>query len=282
MGSGCEAGSLDAPPRPAKPSVAGRSRQASGEAGRRCGTVGRVEIFCACPFAVSTLAWEPAPGRHSVSVCVKATFMLAPGAATIAPLQEPVGAELREGGLAAAADLVPFKPRAEVLLVGHAYAPGGAPIDALIARARVGPFRKALSITGDRTWVPSFEGLRAGVPVPFRRMPLRYDRAVRTGENLGGVDIISQGAELGRSLANIAAIADQGGETPGFGPLPLGWRAHHLGLDQDALLWASRVALAEGPPPPGFDFHVFNAAPSEQQLDEIPPGVEVVLENLSP
>jgi hypothetical protein len=241
-----------------------------------------VEIFSACPFAVSMLPWEPAPGRHSVSVCVKATFVLAPGAATIAPLQEAVGADRSEGGLAGAGDLVPFKPRAEVLLVGHAYAPGGAPIDALIARARVGPFRKSLSITGDRTWVPSFDGLRPSVAVPFRRMPLRYDLAVRTGENLGGVDIISQGAELGRALANIAAIADQGGETPGFGPLPLGWRAHRSGLGDDALAWASRVALAEGPPPAGFDFHVFNAAPSEQQLDEIPPGVEIVLESLSP
>jgi hypothetical protein len=240
-----------------------------------------VEIFSACPFAVSTLAWEPAPGRHSVSVCVKATFALAPGIATIAPLQEAIGVERSDGGVAAAADLVPFKPHAEVLLVGHASAPGGAPIDALIARARVGPFRKSLSITGDRAWVPSFDGLRPSVAVPFRHMPLRYERAVRTGENLGGVDIISQGAELGRALANIAAIADQGGETPGFGPLPLGWRAHRLGLGDDAVLWASRVALGQGPPPPGFDFQIFNAAPPEQQLDEIPPGVEISLENLS-
>jgi hypothetical protein len=246
-----------------------------------------VELFAACPFAVSTMAWEPAPGRRSLTVCVKATFSLAPGrAASIAPLQEPITGDLHEGGdprgaLVAVADLVPFKRRAEVLLVGHAYAPGGAPTDALIARAWIGGFRKALNITGDRAWVPSFDGVRPSVAVPFRRMPLRYERAARTGENLAGVDIM-QIAEVGRPLPNIAAIADQGGETPGFAPLPLLWRAHRLGLGDDAVLWASRLGLGLGPAPAGFDSRLFNAAPAEQQLDEIPPGVEIVLENLSP
>ena len=244
-----------------------------------------MEIFSACPFAVSTLPWEPAPGRRSVCVCVKATFLLVPGGtATIAALQEPFGAEMRdvEAGPTALGDLVPFKPRADVLLAGHAYAPRGAPTDGFIARARVGPVRKALSISGDRAWVPSFDGLRPSVAVPFRRMPLRYERAVRAGENLGGVDVLGQGAELGRTLPNIAAIVDQGGETPGFGPLPLPWRARRYGLGDAALLWASRVALSAGPPPPGFDFRLFNAAPVEQQLDEIPVGVEIQLENLHP
>jgi hypothetical protein len=236
-----------------------------------------VEIFSACPFSISTLAWEPAPGRRSLCVSVKATFELNPGAAaTIAPLQEA----LAEGG--DLGESVPFKPRADVLITGHAHAPRGAPVDAILARARVGTVRKALSITGDRTWVPSFDGLRPSVAVPFRRMPLRYERAVKAGENAGGIDIIAQGAELGKALPNIAAIADQGGETPGFGPLPIAWRARRFGLGDAALLWASRVALSPGPPPAGFDFRLFNAAPSEQQLDEIPPGLEIQLENLHP
>src|SRR5439155_1757526 len=151
-----------------------------------------VSILCACPFVVGTLAWEPSPGRRTLSVCVKATLVLAPGTATFAPLQEPLHADAGDGALAS--DLVPFKPRADVILTGHAHAPGGAPIDSLLARARIGTFRKSLSINGDRTWMPSFDGLRPSVPVPFRRMPLVYDRAVRTGENLTGVDI-SQGAE---------------------------------------------------------------------------------------
>jgi hypothetical protein len=243
-----------------------------------------VEIFAACPFAVSTLAWEPAPGRRSLCVCVKATFTLVPGAvSTLAPLQDPVVAEARDGDPAGAlGELLPFKPRADILLTGHAHAPRGAPIDTMLARARVGTFRKALSINGDRTWVPSGNGLRPSVAVPFRRMALRYERAVRAGENLGGIDIIAQGAELGRPLPNLAAIADQGGETPGFGPLPLGWRARRHGLGDAALIWAARVALGAGPPPAGFDFRIFNAAPTEQQVDEIPAGVDIQLENLHP
>ncbi len=237
-----------------------------------------MEIFCACPFAVAALGWEPAPGRRSLSVCVKATFVLVPGApASIAPLQDPIRAD--DG--VAAPDLVPVKPRVDVLFGGHAHAPGGAPTDSLIARARVGAFRKSLSINGDRAWVPSFEGLRPSVAVPFQRMPLTYDRAVRTGENLAGVDI-SQGAELNRPLANIAAIAEQGGETPGLGPIPLAWRAMRYGMGEAALLWATRAGLGLGPPPAGFDFGVFNAAPAEQQLDDLPPGTEIALENLHP
>jgi len=237
-----------------------------------------VEIFCACPFAVAALGWEPAPGRRSLSLCVKGTFVLAPGApAAVAPLQDPIRAD--DG--ADAPDLVPVKPRVDVLFTGHAHAPGGAPIDSLIARARVGAFRKSLSINGDRAWVPSFEGLRPSAAVPFRSMPLTYERAVRTGENLAGVDI-SQGAEPNRPLANIAAIAEQGGETPGLGPIPLAWRAMRYGMGEAALLWATRAGLGLGPPPAGFDFGVFNAAPAEQQLDDLPPGTEIALENLHP
>jgi hypothetical protein len=239
-----------------------------------------VDIFCACPFAVALLGWEPAPGRRSLSVCVKATFVLVPGAtSTIAPLQEPFRIDGASGS--AAPDLVPFKPRVDVLFTGHAHAPGGAPTDSLIARARVGTFRKSLSINGDRTWVPSFDGLRPSVAVPFRHMPLSYERAVRTGENLTGIDI-SQGAEPNCPLANIAAIADQGGETPGLAPIPLAWRALRLGVGDAGLVWASRAGLVPGPPPAGFDFRLFNAAPAEQQLDDLPPGADVILENLHP
>ena len=238
-----------------------------------------MEIFCACPFAVAALGWEPAAGRHSVSVCVKATFVLVPGGvARLAPLQQPVRGDAPS---ADAPDLVPCKPRVDVLFTGHAHAPGGAPTDSLIARARVGTFRKSLSINGDRAWVPSFDGLRPSLAVPFRRMPLTYERAVRAGENLIGVDI-SQGAEPNRPLANIAAIADQGGETPGLGPIPFAWRALRLGLTDAATLWASRAGIAPGPPPPGVDFRIFNAAPAEQQIDELLPGTEVLLENLHP
>jgi hypothetical protein len=236
-----------------------------------------VEIICACPFALATLAWEPAAGQRMVSVCVKATFVLAPGVSTIAAMQDPVRAE---GAAGDAPDLVPYKPRAEILFTGHAHTPGGALTDSLIARAKIGPWRKALSINGDRTWVPSFEGLRPSAAVPFRRMPLVYERAVMTGENLAGVDI-SQGAEPSRPLANIAAIADVGGETPGLSPIPFGWRSRRIGLGDHGILWAARAGLALGPPPAGFDFRIFNAAPPEQQLDEIPPGCDVLLENLN-
>ena len=245
-----------------------------------------MELLSACPFTISTLSWEGAPGQWNVSVAARALLTLAPSP-VLATHQEPMAVDRSwdddpRAGLVTSTDRVPFKPRVDILASGHAYAPGGAPAESLVARLWLGTVRKALSINGDRSWVPSFDGLRPSVPVPFRRMALRYDRAVMGGDNLGGVDILTLRAEVGRPLPNIAAIAETGSETPGFGPLPLLWRARRMGQSDAAVHWASRAGLGGGAPPPGFDFRIFNAAPAEQQIELLPPGAPLLLENLHP
>ena len=65
------------------------------------------------------------------------------------------------------------KARGEILVCGNFFAPGGKPLTASFARARLGSIDKRLAVAGDRFWqnqVPS-------APLPFTTMPLDWTRA---------------------------------------------------------------------------------------------------------
>ncbi|MFS8068792.1 MAG: DUF2169 domain-containing protein, partial [Byssovorax sp.] len=227
-----------------------------------------MDLISLCPFPVAAFPWQPRAGEWNLTVCVKATFSLVHGQdAQIAAVQLALGDDAYWDGnpgasLYAPGDFVPYKPRVDVLLAGHAYAPGGAPVESIAVRLHVGALVKELTITGDRAWSQGRGGVRPGPPAPFRLMALRYERAALTGENSIGVDEAAHSVEVGRPLSNIAA---QGGHTPGFGPVPMLWRARRRNLPDAAVLWAYRVRLGSGAMPPGFEFNLFNAAPIEQQ-----------------
>src|SRR6185503_9351820 len=117
----------------------------------------RLEIISLCPFTVGTLIWQGQGGAWTLSTCVKGTFTLVHGRdALIAQEQEPVGVDRYFAGSGASlfspSDVVPYKPRTDVMLVGHAYAPKGRPADALVARFTIGELTKAVGIVGDRLW----------------------------------------------------------------------------------------------------------------------------------
>jgi hypothetical protein len=238
------------------------------------------------PFVVSTLAWEPRPGSWSLTVCLKSTFALAHGQeAPLAPQQDGIHEDVYfeqapHASLYSPSDFAPFKPRADVLLVGHAYAPGGAPVDRVPVRLLVGELAKALWVVGDRAWVQTAEGLRPSAPRPFAQMPVRYERGALRGDNLVGL-----GVEPGRPLPNVD-VADPSGaaQTPGFGPIAPAWRARRLQLSPEAAAWVQRLRApaAQGPAPGGLDPGFFNAAPRDQQVAAIAPGAPLMLENLSP
>lgn len=88
--------------------------------------------------------------------------------ATSAPLQE--------------ADFAPVKQYCDVLLIGSAYAPNGAPATRVPVGLRVGAWTKQFAVVGERSWSASATGLRATAPAPFTRMPVSYDVA------FGGTD----------------------------------------------------------------------------------------------
>ncbi|MEP7121474.1 MAG: DUF2169 domain-containing protein [Byssovorax sp.] len=244
-----------------------------------------MDLISLCPFPVAAFPWQAQPGAWNLTVCVKATFSLVHG--QTAPISATQHALVDDAywdsnpaaSLYAPSDFVPYKPRIDVLLSGHAYAPGGSSVETLPVRMQVGSLTKALTLTGERSWVQTRTGMQPGTPVPFRRMALRYERAALAGENPMGFTGATQPGEIGRPLPSIAA---SGTQTPGFGPLPLLWRARRRNLPDAAVLWAYRTRLASAAMPQGFDFDLLNSAPAEQQITVLPPHAPIVLENLHP
>jgi hypothetical protein len=120
-------------------------------------------------------------------------------------------------------------------------------------------------------------------------MVLRHERAALRGENLGGVPVTL--GEPGQPLPNIDVAypggrapseGDGGSATPGLGALPPRWRAAREKVSGEGLSWVAGVREGRaGPAPDGFAFGFFNVAPRDQQLDRIPVGAPIVLENLT-
>ncbi|WP_156338463.1 DUF2169 family type VI secretion system accessory protein [Chondromyces crocatus] len=219
-----------------------------------------VSVTMQCPFVASTLVWGPRPGEWLLTVGVKATFSLVAG-------QESVLSDVQVGmqddtywdddpqaSLRVPTDFVPYKPRAEVFLSGHAFAPGGVPVDELTAVLGVGALSKGLRLTGELAWGQGapFRG------APFSRVALRHERATRVGE--GGTP----------------------GSAPGFGPIAPRRRALQLQLSEEGLRWAYQLKGTPALAPGGFDPRFFNAAPLDQQVERLDPGVPLSLRNLHP
>lgn len=151
------------------------------------------------PF-VEGIALGMGPGREPcLAVLLKATFRL-PEATDGAPA-EPAEEQLPllsedefykgdiTGSVRLESDAVVFKPRADVVLVGTARAPGGRPVTALEVGLRVGRLRHVVRVIGDRRW--TFPTRLAVVPVmsapePFTEMPLVYERAFGGFDHKGG------------------------------------------------------------------------------------------------
>jgi hypothetical protein len=251
-----------------------------------------MDVVSISPFCAGSVLWRPRPDRFSLTVVCKATYVLAQGESTLAGEQERV--RDREAyfdddprlSLYAPSDLAPFKPRADVILVGHAYAPRSEAVRSLVARLLVGELEKAVEVHCPR--VLSREGeLREGAR--WNKMPLRYEYAA------GGLDTWNP-VGIGPS-----APADVYGQRPlpnlqppglrvtqwsdifvptGFGPLAPGWRVRRDKLGRRAEGWSdegwTKIALDDD-----FDGEFFQAAPSDQQLDALHDDERLVLEYLN-
>lgn len=215
-----------------------------------------LELRNLTPFAAALLPWESKPGQPSLSVCVKGTFEIGRGEelAVAGGLQEPVhGEDLVTPSPRHASDVVPFKPRVDLLLVGSVQVEGASGAASAEATVRLGAFEKTV---------------RAASAAVFRRAPLVYENAVASSP--GGVVLQPKDPS----------------HAPAFGPQGIRWPARILLNPEPAWRWADEVIAGRGwdagPPPPGFDFGCFNAAPREQQLDLVRPGATLELEGLLP
>lgn len=127
--------------------------------------------------------------RPWLAVVLKATFTIPEGIdgqAEPADEQLPIigGDEYFKGDITGSvefeSDAFVFKPHADVVLNGHARAPGGTPVQSLDVALRVGRVQQAVRVFGDRRWVFPSRAVMVPVmsdPEPFVAMPLVYERA---------------------------------------------------------------------------------------------------------
>jgi hypothetical protein len=256
-----------------------------------------------------TMGTEPS-GRESLVVVVKATFRIPPepgGRLQLHEEQLPLVMSdvlCGEAGLSVPkyeVEFAPRKQRCDVLLDGHAYAPGGRPTERVTVGLRIGGWSKSFGVVGDRVWFTA-GGARATAPLPFTKMPISYDHAfggvdqrhedpaehAAFGPNPGGrgfhkhlVDEWLEGSRLPNTEElGVEVRQPDGAYRPmSFGPIGRHWepRCRYAGTYDQHWLDTEFPFL-----PADFDAQYYQAAPLEQQLP-LPVGEQTVcLINLTP
>ncbi|MEO6525090.1 MAG: DUF2169 domain-containing protein [Gemmatimonadaceae bacterium] len=131
---------------------------------------------------------EDIGGTAWLAVTIKATFAVERGTVVIVDQQEPIlhvdshWGEPGESSINLPADVVPFKPATDIILVGSAYAPAGQPAREVDVTVSIGQTTKTVRVFGDRKWRLGLFGYRPSAPIAFTCMPLVYERA------FGGAD----------------------------------------------------------------------------------------------
>ncbi len=251
-----------------------------------------MEVVSLSPLPVASLLWQHRPGGWALTFVAKATCQLQPVQSPLAADQEPVNEDDNywdddDGrSLYAASDLAPVKPRADVVLVGSAYAPAGQTVRSLFARLIVGEIDKSVEVCQDRSFAADgklVEGQR------FARMSLAYERAGGGPDTSNPVGVRHDVRDAyGRiKLPNLQppglSVVAPGTVIPpiGFGPIPPTWplRRGKLGRHSGSY---SPHSLRATPLPEDLETSFFNAAPADQQLAELPEDARLVLENMHP
>lgn len=135
-----------------------------------------MEIVAIPPLSVATLKWQEIPGQWTLTLVCKLTFSVEEGTCRLAPAQEPIVERDNrwdddlEGGVYAPCDLVPYKPRPEVVLVGSVFAPNGTSGDPIFARLAVGALDKSIEVFPQGEATPA-----AGLGPLAARWPERTD-----------------------------------------------------------------------------------------------------------
>jgi len=232
----------------------------------------------------------PRSGAYVLTVIVRATYEIAPGTCRLTDQQEEPNEydnywnDDDTRSLYAPSDLVPFKPRADVVLVGHAFAPPQSPARSIATRLAVAGADKTIEVWCERLLTP--DGVvREGSP--FTKIPLRYERAAASLDNPVGIWAEPRADKGGAIvLPNLqqpgVRVEGHGGviATVGYGPIAPSWQARSSKLPQP------KAGLPPGwhhqPVPEGLDPSFFNVAPPDQQVERLAADQSIILENLHP
>jgi hypothetical protein len=254
------------------------------------------------PFAAALAPCQDPDGGDLGVAVVKATFRFgARGEVAPAPpdAQLPVQlADLHFGdpattSLRYATDVSPAKPGTDVAVGGHVYGRGRREVE---AGFRIGSVEKVVVVSGPRVWAGGFPVAIAG-PVPFDRLPLRYEHAfggayeeegrgrVAWPENPAGVGF----ARAVVDRAPLPSIEHRSGRyrslkdrpaSAGLGFVPPGWKARaRFAGTLDAAWERSRRPLL----PLDLDPRYWNTVPQDQVLHpKLAGGERLVLSNVHP
>lgn len=238
--------------------------------------------------------------KTTITLIVKGTLMLTPGAATLTPADEqppPTGDLFYDDDpqttVRYESDFAWFKPKADVLLAGHCHTPGGRPVGVCSVTFRAGPVDKTVVVLGDRTRQSYLLGYRDGAPQPFTTMALRYEnslggpgsphnpsgRGMAPGDGAASDDS-QRLPNLQMLIVDRLAPAQADGTPPGFGPLGRTW-SRRMAL---AGTYGDKWKIERWPwLPEDFDWGYFNAAPPDQQVNGYLQGDEsLFFKNLHP
>lgn len=253
-----------------------------------------MDIASLCSLHAAGFVWQPTAGSFTQTVMVKATFRLEPLVSPLAPEQEPLNEEDNHWNddptrsVVAPSDWAPFKPCADVLLVGHAFAPEKRPERAITVRMVIGELDKSIEVWCDRGFRLQDNQLLEGPR--FTKMPLRWERAAGGPEtnNPLGMRFDAPPDKYGMvpipNLQPPGMYVSQRSDTfipMCFAPLGSRWpgRIAKLGRLESSVLapgWEGR------PLPEGLDYSYFQSAPSDQQVSELRANERIVLDNLHP
>jgi hypothetical protein len=127
-----------------------------------------MDVISVSPFRAGSVLWQPKRGAFSLTVVCKATFRMVPGEAILAEDQEFPNDDDNHWNddparsLYAPSDLAPLKRRADVLLVGHGFAPDGEPVRSLLVWLVAGKVDKEIEVFGERSFSPAGRLLDGG------------------------------------------------------------------------------------------------------------------------
>ncbi|MEZ4301222.1 MAG: DUF2169 domain-containing protein [Polyangiaceae bacterium] len=171
---------------PGAPSTEELLRAAPAAGPKRERTAEGIELINDTPLALGTVRWDLTPSRDCLTVVAKATCdLVAGGPAKLRAKADPLGGDrLVETGRGSVcvhpSDLVPYKVRADIGLVGHAHAPEGGTTSMQVRFALGQPplgLDRTLLVFGPRTWEGAGALARPGKPGTFLQLPLRRDSA---------------------------------------------------------------------------------------------------------
>jgi uncharacterized protein YjbI with pentapeptide repeats len=238
-----------------------------------------IPVVTRTPLVAFTLPWSHKPGRASRTVIVKGSFDLVPGGAaalrdeTDMPIGDVHAGDEPLRSVLYPSDFALWKPKTDVTLKGHAYAPGGS-AQAAEVRFRFGKgknsFDRSVVVFGDRRWQGQIVKLAPTDPKRFQRVPLVYEHAFGgpgfaknpIGMGYGGSALLPQLEDPTRLVKS----PEDRPEPVCFCGLSPRWeaRASKLGT-YDARWQKTRWPYF----PDDFDWAYYQAAPAAQQLDYI-------------